>query len=261
MSDAPGGRKELGTKDAAESRQSPLYQKVKAFVVRSIDEGTWAPHGRIPSEHDLVDRLGVSRMTVHRALRELTAEGRLYRVQGVGTFVAAPKPETAFLEVRNIADEIRSRGGEHSCEVLCLRAEPAEEEIAAGMGLAVGTEVYHAVLLHKDRGLPIQHADRYVNPAVAPGFLAQDFTRVTPNEYLFAVAPATEAEHVVEAVMPDARTRKLLQMPEGEPCVVLHRTTWVGSTVATRNRLTYPASRFRIRGRFRVNPDRGRGTP
>ena len=46
---------------------------------------------------------GVSRMTVNRALRELSHEGRLYRVQGVGTFVAAQKPQAAFLTAANFA--------------------------------------------------------------------------------------------------------------------------------------------------------------
>eukprot|EP01031_Cornospumella_fuschlensis_P045446 gene45446-55612_t len=61
------------------------------MICRQIDDGTWPPHHRVPSESELVNELGVSRMTVNRALRELTADGYLVRMQGVGTFVAEPK--------------------------------------------------------------------------------------------------------------------------------------------------------------------------
>lgn len=233
----------------------PLYQEVKAHVLDRMQREAWPPHYRVPSENALVARLGVSRMTVNRALRELSAEGRLYRLQGVGTFVAAQKPDAAFLTVRSIADEIRSRGGIHRSEVLLLQEEAAPDAIADVMGLPREARVFHAVLVHMDHGVPVQYAERFVNPAVAPDFLKQDFDRITPSEYLLSVAPVTEAEHVVEASRCEPRIRRLLQMPEDEPCLVLYRTTWVVSAVATRNRFVYPGSRFRIGSRFRVTPE------
>ncbi len=63
---------------------SPLYEKVKDFVLGNIGSGKWARNSRLPSENELVSALGVSRMTVHRALRELTSEGHLRRIQGGG---------------------------------------------------------------------------------------------------------------------------------------------------------------------------------
>ena len=70
---------------------APLYARVKQMIVQQIESGTWPPHHRVPSESELVAELGFSRMTINRALRELTAEGLLVRMQGVGTFVAEPK--------------------------------------------------------------------------------------------------------------------------------------------------------------------------
>ena len=69
----------------------PLYEKVKEYVLANIGSGAWGLNHKLPSENELVASLGVSRMTVHRALRELTSQGHLLRVQGVGTFVAPPK--------------------------------------------------------------------------------------------------------------------------------------------------------------------------
>ena len=229
----------------------PLYQKVKNHILELIDRGRLAPDGRIPSENELVAALKVSRMTAHRALRELTAEGVLVRIQGVGTFVTPPKPQSALLEIVSIAEEIRRQGGEHSSTVHLLQPEPAPPGIAGIMQLAAPALVYHAVLVHCDRGRPVQLADRYVNPAVAPQFLKQDFTRMTPNEYLVSVAPITEVDHVIEAVLADRKAQTLLDLKRNTPCLVLHRTTWCGDRVATHSRFTYPGPRFRLAGRFR----------
>jgi GntR family histidine utilization transcriptional repressor len=229
----------------------PLYQKVQKHILELIDSGRLPAGSRIPSENELVVTLNVSRMTIHRALRELTAQGLLVRVQGVGTFVAAPKPQSALLEIVSIAEEIRRQGGIHSSTVHLLRSEPAPPEIARFMQLAQRSCVYHAVLVHCDRGRPVQLADRYVNPAVAPRFLEQDFTRITPNEYLVGVAPVSEVDHLIEAVLADQNARKLLKLKKNTPCLVLHRTTWSGDLVATHSLFTYPGPYFRLGGRFK----------
>ncbi|MCP5368777.1 MAG: GntR family transcriptional regulator, partial [Hyphomicrobiales bacterium] len=70
----------------------PQYQRIKRHIMRLIDGGGLGPGDRVPSENALVRELGVSRMTVNRALRELTAAGLLVRVQGTGTFVAERRP-------------------------------------------------------------------------------------------------------------------------------------------------------------------------
>ena len=88
----------------------PHYLKLKQYIVRHIANGDWPPLSRIPSENDLVLKFGVSRMTVNQALRELTHSGVVTRVQGVGTFVAGAKAESAIFEVRSIRDEILARG-------------------------------------------------------------------------------------------------------------------------------------------------------
>src|SRR5262249_13642897 len=99
---------------------SPLYEKVKDYILTNIGAGLWSKDQKLPSENDFVTSLGVSRMTVHRALRELTSAGFLIRIQGVGTFIAPPKPQSALIEINNIAAEIVARGHRHRSEVLAL---------------------------------------------------------------------------------------------------------------------------------------------
>jgi DNA-binding transcriptional regulator YhcF (GntR family) len=70
---------------------TPIFQRIKDYLLAQIAAGQWKEGDVIPSEQALVKQFGVSRMTVNRAVRELTAEQVLTRRQGSGTFVAAQK--------------------------------------------------------------------------------------------------------------------------------------------------------------------------
>ncbi len=228
----------------------PLYQAVKDHVLASIQDGTLAPGERVPSEQELVNTLGVARMTANRALRELAAEGYLTRTQGLGSFVAEPKPQSELLELRDIAEEIRARGHRHTCEVLTHEQVAADARIAALLEIPTGSPVFHSLCVHRDNGVPVQLEDRHVNPATAPGYLEADLTAMTATEVLVAAVHADEIEHTVEAVLPDAATRCLLDLRKGEPCLTLRRRTWSGERVVTVALLTYPGSRYRLTGRI-----------
>jgi len=229
----------------------PRYQKVKDHILGHIGSGAWPAGYRVPSENELVKLLGVSRMTVNRAMRELSDEGLLTRVAGVGTFVADRAAHANPLEVHNIASEIRSRGGEHSVQVLKLETVEAKGSIADGFQTAPGAKVFHSLMVHCENGVPVQLEDRYINPNVAPGYLDVDFTQTTAHQYLIEVAPLQEVEHTLRAVMPTAQVRRHLKMPEGEPCLLLLRRTWSGGQMATTSRFYYPASRYEFSGRFK----------
>ena len=229
---------------------APLYERIKTLILNRIASGDWAAAHRIPSENDLVRLVGASRMTVNRALRELTDAGYLIRVQGVGTFVADRRAQGHPLAIRNIADEITERGHLHTAQVLTHERCVATTELAGRFNLGAGHELFHSRLVHLENGLPIQLEDRHVNPTVAPGYLAQDFTVTTPNAYLMQVAPLQSVEHVVQAARTDANTAQLLQMDANEPCLVLRRRTWTLGAVASVVTLSHPASRFELQGHF-----------
>jgi GntR family histidine utilization transcriptional repressor len=227
----------------------PLYQKVKRHILERIASGALGEGAQVPSENELTRAFGVSRMTAHRALRELTVEGVLRRVQGAGSFVAAQKPESALFEIRNIAEEIAARGGRHSCDVLLLEAERANAEIALALQVKPGARLFHSMLLHREDDLPIQIEDRYVSASFAPQYLKQDFRTATPYQYLMSLRVPDAVEHIVETVLPDRRLQKLLDIVPSEPCLMLTRRTWCRGQVVTRARLIYPGSRYRLAGR------------
>lgn len=229
---------------------TPLYQQVKDYILELINSGRLRPGMRIESEAELVTTMNASRMTVNRALRELTAEGRLSRVQGRGTFVATRKPQAALFTIQSIAEEIRSRGGSYSCIVHLLQEEKATPSLAAAMDLAPYTPVFHSIIVHKENNVPIQLGCRYILPEIAPHFLEQDFTLMTVSDYLLGIAPVTTIEHIVEALIPEPWIRDLLEINSSEPCLALHRKTWVGERIATKSTFYSPGSRFTLGGTF-----------
>ncbi len=237
-------------KKSIETDRLPLYQQVKEYIVEKINSAALQPGMRIESEAELVASLNVSRMTVNRALRELTDEGRLKRIQGSGTFVADRKSQAALFQIQSIAEEIRARGGSYSCIVHLLQEEKAKPSVATAMQLKPYTPVFHSIIVHKDNNLPIQIGCRYTNPEIAPDFLKQDFTKITVSEYLLHLAPVSAVEHIVEALIPDPWIRDLLEINASEPCLALHRKTWVGGKVATSSTFYSPGSRYTLGGKF-----------
>ena len=230
----------------------PLYRRAKEWVLDQIRSGELKPGHKVASESEIVNKLSISRMTANRALRELTTEGYLVRIQGVGTFVSTQRAQGALLEIKSISDEISSWGGRHHCDVILHCEELASQEISDALGILRGGRFFHTVLVHWDRNLPILYSDRFVNPAIAPDYINQDFEKTTPNQYLVSVAPIEEAEHTVEALIPAKNIRDLLKMKKNEPCLVLHRKTWSFGMVATKSKLFYPGSRYRLSGRFKT---------
>ena len=236
----------------ARRKRSLSYEVVKQSIHRRIADGGWEPGVRLPSERELVQEFGCARMTVHRALRELEAEGLIERRQGSGSYVAELHPISNMLQVRDIHDEILDRGHQHTTQVCSVVREKATAEVATAMRLRKGTSVYHCKLLHLENGVPIQFEDRHVNPALAPNLLEKDFTQVTPSRVLFEHAPLTEAEQVVEAVLATPEQAALLDVSAGSALLMVSRRTVSQGQVASIARLYHPGSRFRLVGSFSV---------
>lgn len=233
-----------------EQMNAPAYQGIKDFILARIHSGEWGEGDQVPSENELAREFKVARMTVNRALRELTAEQVLTRVQGAGTFVARPKYESTLVAIRSISDEIVARGHRHRASVLSLGATVADAALAEEMQLKPGSPIFHSCLLHFENDEPVQFEERWVNPATAPDYALQDFTQITPNQYLVRVAPLSRVEYRIEAALPEPDTRGHLTMADSEPCLVLHRRTWTQALVASIANLWHPGSRYRFTGHF-----------
>ena len=228
----------------------PIYLQIKKVIQQRIASGEWPAGQKLPSENDLVAALDVSRMTINRALRELTQEGLIRRVHGIGSFVAETPRHASLIELQDIALEIERSGKRHHSRLLQLETAVASAAVAGQLELPEGTQVFHLRAVHYQDGAPIQLETRYVNPAAMPRFIEQDFSRITATAYLLQQYKPDEMEHRVRAVMPDRETRELLGMPAGEPCLQLTRRTWSQGRVVTQATLVYPGDRYELGARY-----------
>ena len=238
--------------DIDKSAPEPLYQQIKNTIKSKIRNGNWNAGQKLPSENELVDALGVSRMTINRALRELTQDGLINRVHGIGSFIADAPRHASLIELKDIAIEIEQSGKYHSSRVLSLSREKAGAEIAQQMQVEVGKALYFLNTIHSQDDIPIQLESRYVNPELMPDFLKQDFNRATSTSYLLKQFRPDEMEHIVRAVMPDEQAREMLLIDDSEPCLQLSRRTWKKDQVVTYVTMTYTSSRYDLGARYAI---------
>ncbi|MDF2179184.1 histidine utilization repressor [Aliiglaciecola sp. CAU 1673] len=224
------------------------YQLIKQHILQGIESGQWASGDPVPSENQLSQLFSVSRMTARRALQELGEQGVLVRTQGAATCVASLKSQSSILEIRNIADEIRQRHCQYRALVIEQKSTQSDLGVATLLGLAPGATIYSSLICHWQDNLPLQLELRYVNPQLVPDYLEQDFTQITPHEYLSLVAPLTEAEHRVEAILADGLAREHLKVAAGSPCLRLHRTTWSRDGIVSHALLTHPGDKYQLGG-------------
>ncbi len=120
------------------------------------------------------------------------------------------------LEIKSIAEEITKWGGVHSSDMILFKEESASKNIARKMDIKAGDRVFHSIFVHRDEDIPVQYSERFINPRVAPKYLEQDFTKMTPSQYLLEIAAIQEAEHIIEAIIP----KKVIQKYKTEFIVI-----------------------------------------
>lgn len=239
--------------DIDKSAPLPIYQQIKTTIEDKITSGEWAAGQKLPSENDLVVALDVSRMTINRALRELTQQGMINRVHGLGSFVADRPRHASLIELQDIALEIAESGKQHSSRIIALDKRLISDDIAVQMQLPKASEVYFLSAVHYQDELPLQFEERYVNPQLVPEFMLQDFKRETSTAYLLQQFRPDEMEHIVSAVIPDLQIQNLLRIERNQPCLQLSRRTWINQQVVTRVTLTYPGNRYDLGARYATN--------
>ena len=227
---------------------TPIFQRIKDYLSGEIAAGRWKEGDVVPSEQALVRQFGVSRMTVNRAVRELTAEHVLTRRQGSGTFVAPKKYQATLVEIRSIADEIRARGHHHRSSLQLLETARASDLLALQFDLATGANLFHSVIVHFENEVPIQVEDRWVNPACAPHYMAQDFSAITPNEHLMKAAPLQSATYSIEALHAPRDIAEMLTIEPRQSCLVLRRRTRALGQIASVVTMWHPGELYQFGG-------------
>lgn len=225
---------------------APLYVKVKRHITDAIVSGKYLPGQKLPSESDLVQALDVSRMTVNRALRELTRDGLVTRTQGVGSFVSRARPMNSLVELKDIRDFVLEQGASYRCRILEACRQPADSAVAQLLETEVSETVLHVSMLHYSDDVPTQLETRFVREDFAPHLLEQDLERESMFHYFQSISPVSELEQVVEACRPDADEQRLLELDHDQPLLRIRRRTWVGSKIVTLGYFSHPGDQYRV---------------
>src|SRR5215475_4846403 len=126
----------------------PRYHQLKEILREKIRAGEWKPGDLIPSERELSETYGISRMTTRQAITDLVNEGVFYREQGKGTFVTRNKITQQLMSLTGFTEDIRARGQNPSTRVLSARLGHADEIVAERLRVAPGQAI---VLLQRLR--------------------------------------------------------------------------------------------------------------
>ena len=229
----------------------PLYLRIHDDVVGLITSGALRPGDRVPSENELAQRYGASRLTAQRALREMVSRGFVNRTRGSGSYVSIGPWQFSLIEVCDPEQEIRARGGTPSRRLLAQEERPADPDLAETLGVEEGAPLYHTSVIECDRGLPVALVERWALPDVFPDFLQQDFATSSVFAYWASRTSLDEIDVKVAAILSDLRLGRLLEIDEGTPCLRLGRTNRIEGRVITLTRITFAGSRMELTSRYR----------
>ncbi len=130
----------------------PVYLRLKDDIKQKIKNGEYYKNMRLPSENALSSEWGISRMTVRRALDELTREGLLYKTRGSGTFVAANR--FSQRDIMSFSEMVKMRGSVPQTVVL-EKTFVCDDEIALTMHLPKSSVFYKVKRLRLADNTPV----------------------------------------------------------------------------------------------------------
>ncbi len=228
------------------STHTPHYKNIQNYILNAITSGKYVTGAKIPTELELTKQFGVSRMTVNKAITELTMQNILRRIPGKGTFVTAQKSESSPVQVADIAEEIRSRGNIHSVKLIKKEIISANESAAFGLGVLTGSEVYYCHLIHYENKVPLLLEKRYINPNFVSDFMEQDFQKITPSGFLLKNYGLSQMEHTIEAIAATDTTAEYLEISQGDPCLHITRRTWCNSNLISFAQFIASGHRYKL---------------
>lgn len=207
-----------------------LYYQLKKIMIDKIDSNEWSIDSQIPTERQLCEMYNVSRITVRQALDEIAREGLLYRKQGKGTFVTAPKLEQRLSKFYSFSEEIEKMGYVPGSRILVFSTIKADDNVAKNLNTDKDSFVYRIKRLRLASNEPF---------AVEISYIPYDmFKDLNENEISsnglyntlkqkYNVNP-DEAVETFEAVLINSEDAQFLQVKKNSPGLLLERFTDAG---------------------------------
>lgn len=134
---------------------SPLYFQLKEKIKAEIERGKYPVGSKIPPEHEIEESYQVSRVTVRRALQELTEEGLLERKQGKGTFVSVPRIHQDLRDIHSFHEVCRKNGTVPGTKVIRIREIPADEKDMKELNLPKGAKILEIIRVRSSDNLNV----------------------------------------------------------------------------------------------------------
>lgn len=239
-------------------RDGPVPKHVQLReILEHLATRELGPDAPIPSERELAEEYGVSRMTVREAIGQLVTEGRLYRVRGKGTFVAPPRVDS-MLELTSFTEDMRRRGHEPATIVLRTLEDIPPAPVRRALGLTATESAYRIERLRIADDIPMALEDGWYVARPAPGLLNRDLTgslySLLARDYGLVIDAATQT---LRSQVAEAQTARVLGVPVGAPLLVLERTSTAGGVPVERITSWYRGDRYQVHIDLARRSDRG----
>ncbi|WP_070152120.1 GntR family transcriptional regulator [Sphingobium phenoxybenzoativorans] len=206
----------------------PLYHQIFLQLRGEIATGEREVGSRLPTEQELSDSFGVSRITARRALDELAQAGLVARKQRVGTIVTFRPPAKPIEgDIDQALESLIAFGRNTQVKLIDLETVPAAPPMDATLDVAPGADLVRAVRVRWQDDAPLGHFVTHV-----PGALGVKLTRAalrkTPMLALIREAGIRigAAEQTISATLADAAFASLLQVDIGSALLRVNRTVY-----------------------------------
>ena len=210
--------------------QMPMYYRIEQEILEQIQRGGLRPGAQLPTEAELARRYKVSRITAKRALDDLVGQGRAFRQQGRGTFVAHARIRE-ISGFRSFSDDIRARGLEPSSRVLAFKEIEPDDDVRAALHLPAGERAIRLKRVRLASGDPVAVETAYLPTRLCPGLLEEDMANASLYQVLtrrFGYVPAW-ADAEIEARAATKEESLLLKMKPAKPVLAARRITFLAN--------------------------------
>jgi GntR family transcriptional regulator len=213
----------FGTVGLDRSSPTPLYYQLKEVLLSPISENNLSEGDRIPTEKELSDHFGVSRITVRRAINELVRDGYLVGKQGRGTFVGRPKIQRRTARMRSFSEAMLEEGRQPGSKLLSLRHEEADSQTAAALNLEPGQPVWVVERLRFADEEPICISYSYINLPAGIVLTPTDFEKTGS---LWSILESKEinlsrAEVSIQSILADEEQARILLIQKNTPLLLV----------------------------------------
>ena len=210
----------------------PIYLQIEDYLLKEMDEGRLQPGQKIPSANDLSREMGVSRMTVLQALRELTHMGRLFSSVGKGTYVAqSDKLETDMRSVWGFTETFREQGFKVSSQLVNLDHIKADVMLARALEVAEGAPIFRMERKRSLNDQPVGIETVHLSEINVPGLDQHDWNVESLYSVLreqYGLGPVC-GRNYIEAAAADEYIARMLCIPKNTPVLATSRISCLPS--------------------------------